>query len=101
MIYAGANDGMLHAFNADIGAHRWACMPSPSFAKPGKRAIPLAGHTRYVEGPIITHDFHDGTNWRTILVADTLDLPTFGDLPPAETLPPPSAPGPTARSTRL
>jgi type IV pilus assembly protein PilY1 len=70
-VYVGSNDGMLHAFNADTGAHRWAYMPTPSFAKIGKRADPLAGHTWYVDGPIITHDIHDGTNWRTILVAST------------------------------
>jgi type IV pilus assembly protein PilY1 len=70
-VYVGSNDGMLHAFNADTGAHRWAYMPTPSFAKLGKRADPLAGHTWYVDGPIVTHDIHDGTNWRTILVAST------------------------------
>jgi type IV pilus assembly protein PilY1 len=70
-VYVGSNDGMLHAFNADTGAHRWAYMPTPSFAKIGKRADPLAGHTWYVDGPIATHDVHDGTNWRTILVAST------------------------------
>jgi len=70
-VYVGSNDGMLHAFNADTGAHRWAYMPTPSFAKIGRRADPLAGHTWYVDGPIITHDIHDGTNWRTILVAST------------------------------
>jgi type IV pilus assembly protein PilY1 len=70
-VYVGANDGMLHAFNADTGAHRWAYMPSPSFAKIGKRADPRAGHTWHVDGPIVTHDIHDGTQWRTILVAST------------------------------
>jgi type IV pilus assembly protein PilY1 len=70
-VYVGSNDGMLHAFNADTGAHRWAYMPTPSFAKIGRRADPLVGHTWYVDGPIITHDIHDGTNWRTILVAST------------------------------
>jgi type IV pilus assembly protein PilY1 len=70
-VYVGSNDGMLHAFNADTGAHRWAYMPSPAFAKLGKRADPLAGHNWFVDGPIVTHDIHDGTNWRTILVAST------------------------------
>lgn len=68
-VYVGSNDGMLHAFDARTGAHRWAYMPSPSFAKLGRRANPLAGHEWFVDGPIVTHDVHDGTNWRTILVA--------------------------------
>ena len=70
-VFVGANDGMLHAFNADTGAHRWAYMPSPSFAKIGKRADPLAGHTWYVDGPIVTHDVYFNDAWRTILVAST------------------------------
>ncbi|RPH44800.1 MAG: hypothetical protein EHM87_08880, partial [Burkholderiales bacterium] len=70
-VFVGANDGMLHAFDANTGAHRWAYMPSPSFAKLGKRADPLAGHTWYVDGPIVTHDVYHDNAWRTILVAST------------------------------
>lgn len=68
-VYVGSNDGMLHAFDADSGRHRWAYMPTPSFAKLGKRADPRAGHEWFVDGPIVTHDIHDGNAWRTILVA--------------------------------
>lgn len=70
-VYVGSNDGMLHAFDAGTGAHRWAYMPSPALAKIGRRADPLAGHTWYVDGPIVTHDIHDGSSWRTILVTST------------------------------
>ncbi len=28
MIYVGANDGMLHAFNGDTGAEEWAYIPA-------------------------------------------------------------------------
>ncbi len=68
-VYVGSNDGMLHAFAANTGAHRWAFMPSPSFAKLGRRADPAAGHAWFVDGQITTHDVHDGSRWRTILIA--------------------------------
>ena len=68
-VYVGSNDGMLHAFDARTGAHRWAYMPTPAIAKIGRRADPMAGHTWYVDGQVALHDVHDGTSWRTILVA--------------------------------
>jgi len=70
-VYVGANDGMLHAFDARTGAHRFAYLPSPAIAKLGRRADPLAGHTWFVDGPITTHDVHNGTEWRTLLIAST------------------------------
>jgi type IV pilus assembly protein PilY1 len=68
-VYVGSNDGMLHAFNAKTGAHRFAYMPTPSLSKIGKRADPTAGHDWFVDGQIALHDVHDGTAWRNILIA--------------------------------
>jgi type IV pilus assembly protein PilY1 len=68
-VYVGSNDGMLHAFDAQTGAHRFAFLPTPSLVRIGQRASPTAGHAWYVDGQIVAHDVHDGQSWRTILVA--------------------------------
>lgn len=71
-LYFGANDGMLHALDAESGARRWAYLPSAMMGKIAHRASPDYTHDYFVDGPIALHDVHDGTKWRTVLVA------TFG-----------------------
>jgi type IV pilus assembly protein PilY1 len=69
-VYVGANDGMLHAFNADTGAERWAYVPTAVI--PTMYKLADAGyannHRYYVDGPITVGDVYDGSDWRTILV---------------------------------
>lgn len=67
MIYVGANDGMLHAFNADNGQEVFAFIPDAVIPK--LNALPDIGyaHRYYVDGgPVVKKNV--GANARTILV---------------------------------
>lgn len=77
MVYQGANDGMLHAFNGDTGAEEWAYIPS--FVLPSLNNLSRKNgfvHKFYVDGTPIAADADlqntDGAggapDWRTILV---------------------------------
>jgi type IV pilus assembly protein PilY1 len=71
MVYVGANDGMLHAFNATTGAEAWAYIPSMLLPKLYRLADKFysSNHQFYVDGSPTVGDvrFADGT-WHTILV---------------------------------
>ena len=49
-VFVGANDGMLHAFNAATGAERWAYVPSMLISKMKNLAITPYVHDYYVDG---------------------------------------------------
>ncbi len=70
MVYVGANDGMLHAFNSDSGAESWAYIPSmllPNLYKLADKNY-SANHQYYVNAtPQQADVYYDGA-WRTILV---------------------------------
>ncbi len=70
-VYVGANDGMLHAFDAETGEELWGYIPS--VVVPQLYKLADAGyannHRFFVDGPIAVGDAYDGTSWRTILVA--------------------------------
>jgi type IV pilus assembly protein PilY1 len=82
-VYAGANDGMLHAFNTDSGSgqgqERWAFIPSVVLPKMYKLANTNYVHDYYVDGSPVLADICvasnctassvDASSWRTILVA--------------------------------
>lgn len=70
MVYVGANDGMLHAFNADNGAETWAYIPSmllPQLYKLADKNYPLT-HQPFVDGSLAQEDVYINNAWRTILV---------------------------------
>jgi len=69
-VYMGANDGMLHAFNASTGDERWAYVPSmviPNMWKLADKNYSTL-HTYFVNGSPVISDIYDGSAWRTILV---------------------------------
>jgi type IV pilus assembly protein PilY1 len=72
VVYAGANDGMLHAFDAETGAERWAYVPRAVI--PDLYKLADAGyankHRFYVDGPITVGDAYDPDDeeWKTVLV---------------------------------
>lgn len=77
-VYVGANDGMLHAFNANNGNELWAFIPTPVIANLANLADKAYGanyHTNYVNGSPVVADVCvagcTGTSavWRTILVS--------------------------------
>lgn len=72
-VYMGANDGMMHAFNAVDGTERWAFVPTPVIPYLWRLADKnySSMHTNYVNGRPMIADVYDATKaaWRTILVA--------------------------------
>jgi|GEM_PF-1182902 len=69
MIYVGANDGMLHAFNAESLEEVFAYVPDAIIPKLGAYADPSHTHKFYVDGTPTVIDAYDSTKgWRTILV---------------------------------
>lgn len=51
-VYIGANDGMLHAFNAATGAERFAFIPSAVISRLAKISEPAYTHEYFVDGGI-------------------------------------------------
>ena len=70
MVYVGANDGMVHAFNADTGAESWAYVPSVVLPRLFRLADKnYAGtHAYFVDGPLTQADVYYDGRWRTVLV---------------------------------
>lgn len=71
-VYVGGNDGMLHAFDADTGAERWAYVPSlvlPTLFKLADKRYSV-NHQYYVDGAPTIEDVRFSTDgaWHTILV---------------------------------
>jgi type IV pilus assembly protein PilY1 len=68
VVYAGANDGMLHAFDADTGRERLAFMPSPVFKNLTSLSQGNYTHKFFVDGaPNMGDAIIDG-DWHTVLV---------------------------------
>lgn len=69
-VYVGANDGMLHAFDAETGAELWAYVPTMVIPKLYRLADKNYGndHQPYVDGSPVAGDIYTGSAWRTILV---------------------------------
>jgi type IV pilus assembly protein PilY1 len=76
MIYVGANDGMLHAFNAEkasanAGTEVFAYVPHAVFDHLIDLTSPSYSHQYYVDGsPVVADVYFDGA-WRTLLVGTT------------------------------
>ncbi|MEB0135126.1 PilC/PilY family type IV pilus protein [Actimicrobium sp. CCC2.4] len=72
MLYSGANDGMLHAFNATTGVEQFAFIPNDVVANLRKLTDPLynQSHLYFVDGAPQVGDvqFADAS-WHTLLVA--------------------------------
>lgn len=77
-VYVGANDGMLHAFNATTGFEMWAFIPTPvipNLANLADKEYGASYHTNFVNGSPVVADICvsgcSGTSavWKTILVA--------------------------------
>ncbi len=68
MVYVGANDGFLHAFDANTGNEDWAFMPSSVLPNLYDLASTSYGHRYYVDGVLTVGDVAVGSAWKTILV---------------------------------
>lgn len=70
-VYVGANDGMLHAFNALTGVETFAFVPTAVFPKLHKltgKNYEGSFHQFYVDGSPTVADVYINNSWRTILV---------------------------------
>lgn len=68
MIYVGANDGMLHGFDAKTGVERLAYVPSGVFDNLSKLTDPGYVHRYYVDGSPSSGDVFYDNAWHTVLV---------------------------------
>ncbi|KPL49425.1 pilus assembly protein [Xanthomonas axonopodis] len=90
MVYAGANDGMLHAFDGGMdsagaisgsgGRERFAYVPATSYGHMGNLLLPYQAnkgnaqpfdHRYFVDGPIAVGDSYYSNAWKTTLVGTT------------------------------
>jgi type IV pilus assembly protein PilY1 len=68
-LWVGANDGMMHAFNADTGAELYAFIPNASIVnRLAEYANPDYIHRYYVDGDVAVADVYMGGAWKTVLV---------------------------------
>ena len=67
MIYVGANDGMLHAFDSDTGQEEWAFIPQNLQGKLSELTVEDC-HKYYVDLTPIVTDVWDGSKWLTMLI---------------------------------
>lgn len=69
VIYLGANDGMLHAFDAGNGGELYAYVPDALMSTLNRLPSIDYVHRAYVDGPAGSGDALIAGNWRTVLVA--------------------------------
>jgi len=76
VVYVGANDGMLHAFDARDGSELWAYIPRCVLGKLELLAAPNYCHQAYADLSPVAFDVKIGGSWRTVLIGG---LRTGGD----------------------
>lgn len=67
-VYVGANDGMLHAFDAASGDEVFAYIPSMVGANLGRLTRLPYVHTYFVDGQLASGDVFINGQWRTVIV---------------------------------
>ncbi len=69
-VYVSANDGMLHAFDAETGKERWAYVPPIVMSNLWRLADKdyANNHRYFVDGPLTVADINDGGVWKSILI---------------------------------
>ncbi|MCF6202162.1 MAG: hypothetical protein L3J59_00620 [Methylococcaceae bacterium] len=70
MLYVGANDGMLHGFNALTGREKFAYIPNAIMGQLKDLADPLYTHNYFVDGSPRVADAYFGSGiWKSVLVS--------------------------------
>ncbi|MEM9103754.1 MAG: PilC/PilY family type IV pilus protein, partial [Pseudomonadota bacterium] len=67
-LYVGANDGMLHGFDAETGQELFAYIPSTLIKKLPLLSATNYAHEYFVDGQLATRDVYINGQWRTYLV---------------------------------
>lgn len=75
MLYVGANDGMLHAFDEDAGSEVFAYIPSFAYSSDPDKGLkilakkdPFFKHQMFVDSTPVAADVNIGGSWKTMLV---------------------------------
>lgn len=68
VLYVGANDGMLHSFDANTGAELYAYIPTTLISEVTKLASPEYQHQYFVDGDLTVADAYFDGAWKTVLV---------------------------------
>ena len=75
LVFVGANDGMLHAFNATSGDEVFAFIPRTVLGDLSKLGVAPYTHRYFVDGPLVEADVYDknvtsnaNDKWRNIVV---------------------------------
>ncbi|MEG1833907.1 MAG: PilC/PilY family type IV pilus protein [Burkholderiaceae bacterium] len=71
MLYVGANDGMLHAFNALTGEEKFAYIPNALLGDLPLLAAPDYSHRYYVDGSPTAWDAFIDRRWRSVVLGST------------------------------
>ncbi|PFH08814.1 type IV pilus assembly protein PilY1 [Collimonas sp. PA-H2] len=71
VVYVGANDGMLHAFDASTGVETFAFIPNSVYPNLKTLSDPNYGHHYFVDGPLAEGDAYIGSAWKNILLGTT------------------------------
>ncbi|MEP6633233.1 MAG: PilC/PilY family type IV pilus protein, partial [Luteimonas sp.] len=71
MVYAGANEGMLHAFDAQTGVEQFGFIPNGVLDNMGDLGSRFYPHRFYVDGDPVVTDAKIGGAWSTVLVGTT------------------------------
>lgn len=67
-LYVGANDGMLHALNADTGEERFAYVPWAVYPNLARLTHASASYQPFVDLTPTVRDAFVGNRWRTLLI---------------------------------
>jgi type IV pilus assembly protein PilY1 len=68
-VYVGANDGMLHAFDADGGGELFAYLPSALIPNLNSLTSPDYAHRPFVDGGLTVAEAKMSGQWQTVLAA--------------------------------
>ncbi len=68
-VYAGANDGMLHAFRADSGQELFAYIPGAVLGKLPNLTSKNYRHTAFVDAVPVVEEANLSSGWKTVLAS--------------------------------
>ncbi|MDR1647009.1 MAG: hypothetical protein LBR88_03100 [Zoogloeaceae bacterium] len=72
-VLVGANDGMLHAFDAQSGLERFAYVPNAAYEHLKERVSDASAHRYFVDGTPVAGDIYmsSANAWRNLVVTST------------------------------
>jgi type IV pilus assembly protein PilY1 len=81
VLFVGANDGMLHAFDADKngGEENYAVVPNQVIGDMPALSDPDYSHQKYVDGPVTVADAYWNSSWGEAVIASTGGGPKSGE----------------------